>query len=197
MPMKISLIVAMARNHIIGIDNRLPWKLPADLAWFKKNSMGKPLLMGRKTWESLPIRPLPGREHFIVTRNSKYQACKPDGTLVAPLPIDTTATQEQTQTGNNTHICESVQQAIAQAKHYCQSRPDVDELMIMGGASIYAETLERCDRMYLTIIDEDIPGDASFPQFEKSQWKETFRQNHQADEKNPHHYDFVILDRNE
>jgi len=74
--MKISLIAAMARNNVIGLDNKLPWRLPADLAWFKKNTLGKPLLMGRKTWESLPFRPLPGRKHFVITRTDDYQACK-------------------------------------------------------------------------------------------------------------------------
>jgi len=183
--MKISLIVAMARNHIIGIDNQLPWKLPADLAWFKKNSMGKPLLMGRKTWESLPFRPLPGRKHFVITRNPDYQAKKPDGTFVAEVSV-----------------LSSVNEAIAQAKTYCQNSAEshaeeINELIIMGGATIYAETLELCDRMYLTIIDEDISGDAKFPQFDVNQWTENFRQECLADEKNPHNYKFVIFDKND
>ena len=72
--MKISLIAAMAEDRVIGVDNKLPWKLPADLAWFKKNTLNKPIVMGRKTWESLPFRPLPGRDNIIITRDNSYQA---------------------------------------------------------------------------------------------------------------------------
>jgi len=176
--MKISLIAAMARNHIIGLDNKLPWSLPADLAWFKKNSMGKPLLMGRKTWESLPFRPLPGRKHFVVTRNPEYVATKPDGTLVAEVSV-----------------VDSVTKAIEQAEKYCAGQDDIEELMIMGGATIYRDTLHLCDRMYLTIIDEAIEGDASFPDFDMQHWQESYRQPCLADDKNRHNYDFLILDR--
>ena len=181
--MKISLIAAMARNGVIGLDNKLPWRLPADLAWFKKNTQGKPLLMGRKTWESLPFRPLPGRKHFVLTRSPDYQACKPNGELVAEVSV-----------------VNSLDAAIAQAENYCQTNGELDELMIIGGATIYKATLNKetqpwCERMYLTIIDDDFQGDASFPEYDNKVWTLSYTQACLADENNPHDYDFMIMDK--
>jgi len=158
----LSLIWAMDRNHLIGNDNTLPWKLPADMAWFKKSTMGKPILMGRKTYESIG-RPLPGRTNLILSRQTGLQI---KGCVVA--------------------------HSLAEAQSFV---PDADEMMVMGGAEIYALLFDQAERLYITEIDAEFEGDTWFPEFDRSQWKETLRQPHQADEKNNYPYAFIILER--
>ncbi len=158
----ISIISAMARNRVIGHENRLPWHLPADLAHFKAVTMGKPMVMGRKTWESLPGL-LPGRPHIVVSRNRDYQAT---GATVV-------------------HSLEEAIQAAGQA----------DELMIVGGANLYAQAMSHARRMYLTLIDADVQGDAWFPVFDMDEWRETARETHRADEHNPFGYQFITLEK--
>lgn len=160
--MLISLVSAMDRNRLIGRDNALPWSLPADLAHFKKTTMGKPVLMGRLTYESIG-RPLPGRTNVVVSRDPDFVA---EGCLVV----------------------HSINDAFAKAG-------DVDEVCIMGGASFYAQTLPLADRMYLTIIDDTFAGDAWFPLYSEDDWLEVSREDHEPDEKNPHHYSFLTLER--
>ena len=158
----VSLIVAMANNRVIGRDNRLPWRLPADLAHFKRITMGKPMIMGRKTWESLPGL-LPGRRHIVVTRDRSYQA---EGCTLAY----------------------SLDEALAAAG-------DVPEVMIVGGGTIYKESLPKADRLYLTLVDLDVEGDAHFPEIDFSQWRERKRETHPADDRNPHGCTFLELER--
>ena len=156
----ISIIVAMAENRVIGNDNSLPWHLPADLKHFKAMTLGKPIIMGRKTWESLPGK-LPGRIHIVVTSNPEYQA---DGCTVV----------------------NSLQGALNVAG-------DVPEVMIVGGAMLYAQALSLADRLYLTIVETAVNGDASFPEFDQSQWQELEREHHYSDERNPYAYSFLTL----
>ena len=136
----LSLIVAMANGRVIGIDNTLPWRLPADLKRFKATTMGKPIIMGRKTWDSIG-RPLPGRLNIVISRNGDYPA---EGACVVT----------------------SLEAAIALAE-----QEQVDEIMIMGGANIYQQAMPLVDKMYLTIIDLDIAGDAWFPEYDSSRWR--------------------------
>ena len=158
----VSLIVAMVRNGVIGRDNQLPWRLPADLAHFKSTTMGKPMVMGRKTWESLPGL-LPGRRHIVITRDPDYRA---DGcTLV---------------------------HSFAQAM---EAAGDVPEVMVVGGGSIYKETLPRADRLYLTLVDAEVAGDTRFPEIDYNRWREVRREVHQADERNAFDCTFVELER--
>jgi dihydrofolate reductase len=159
----ISLIAAMSDDRVIGIDNRLPWKLPADMRWFKKQTMGKPIVMGRKTFESFGARPLPGRTNIIVTNDRNYVA-------------------------ENCVVAHSVDAALAAAG-------DVEEIMIIGGASFYEQLLPRADRLYLTYVHGSFDGDAWFPHFDPDEWNETSRDDRSADEKNPHPHSFVILER--
>ena len=159
---RLTIIAAMARNRVIGKDNRLPWYLPADLQHFKKITMGKPMIMGRRTWESLPGL-LPGRRHIVITRDLAYKA---DGAEVA----------------------HSLEQAI-------QLAGDVEESMLVGGANLYAQALDIADRMQLTEIDLDVDGDAWFPEFDRSVWREVERQKHERDEKNQSSYSFVTLEK--
>ena len=158
----ISLILAMSNNGVIGRNNQLPWRLPADLAHFKTLTMGKPMVMGRKTWESLPGL-LPGRRHIVVTRDESYQA---EGcTLV--------------------HSLDEALNATAGAA----------EVMIVGGGTLYKEMLPRANRLYLTLVDTEVEGDAHFPEIEWPVWREVSRQRHEPDERNPHAYTFVELER--
>jgi dihydrofolate reductase len=160
--MKISLIWAMDRNRLIGRANALPWKLSADMAWFKKNTMAKPILMGRKTYESIG-RPLPGRTNLILTRQPDLQI---KGCVVV-------------------HSLEQAKAAV----------PDADEIMVMGGAEIYAQLLDQADRLYITMIDAVFEGDAWFPEFSLQQWQEVSRQAGVVDEKNIYPHVFMTLER--
>ncbi|MBE9525358.1 MAG: type 3 dihydrofolate reductase [Proteobacteria bacterium] len=171
--MKISLITAMAENRVIGINNKLPWHLPADLAWFKQNTLNKPIVMGRKTWESLPFRPLPGRVNIIVSRNEDYQ----------PLNTKNKIVEEAL-------VVDSVNSAIKKAES-----ENLSELVFIGGAMLYEQVLNKVDTLYLTLVKEDFDGDSWFPEIDFTQWQESFHQDNEPDEKNPHHYSFKIYQR--
>jgi dihydrofolate reductase len=144
----LALIVALARNRVIGRDNRLPWHLPADLRFFKRTTMGKPLLMGRRTWESIG-RPLPGRRMIVLSRDPAYQT---PGCAVA----------------------RSLDEALEVAGA-------VPEIMVIGGASLYAQTLPLAERLYLTCVDADVPGDAWFPEWDERDWRRVWEEPHLAD----------------
>lgn len=159
--MIISMIAAMADNRVIGKDNQMPWHLPADFAWFKRSTMGKPVVMGRKTYESIG-RPLPGRLNVVISRDENL---KIEGV--------TTVT--------------SLEQALDLVS-------DVEEVMIIGGGSIYETCLPKADKLYLTYIDLAVDGDTKFPDWGEG-WKQSFNDTYQADEKNKHNMEFVILER--
>ena len=157
------MIAAMAENRVIGADNDMPWHLPADLKHFKSVTMGKPVLMGRKTYESIG-KALPGRPNIVITTNPEYSLS--DATVV---------------------------NSIAQAM---QAASAFDEVMIIGGGTIYQTMLEQAQRLYLTFIDLKVNGDTQFPDYEASaNWHEVAREKHLKDEKNPHDYTFVTLER--
>lgn len=158
----LSLIAALSENGVIGRDNKLPWYMPADLAHFKRLTMGKPIIMGRRTWESLPGL-LPYRTHVVVTRDRDYVA---EGGFVV----------------------HSIREAIEFAG-------DAEELMVVGGANLYTQVLPLVSRMYLTIVHDYFDGDTVFPGYEEGDWREVSREQHEADERNPHEYSFVILER--
>lgn len=161
-PERLSLIVAMARNRVIGRDGTLPWRMSADLQRFKRLTMGHHLLMGRKTWESLG-RPLPGRTSIVITRQPDYSAT---GATVAT----------------------SFEKAIAIAA--------VDaEAFVIGGAQIYELALPLVDRLYLTLLVDDVSGDVCFPEFDMSQWRVIEHSHYPHDEKNSYASQFMILDR--
>jgi dihydrofolate reductase len=158
----LSLIVALSENGVIGRGNDLPWRLPADLAHFRRVTLGKPIVMGRRTWESLPGL-LPGRSHIVVTRTPGYDA-------------------------PGARVVRSPEEALAVAG-------DVNEVMLIGGAALYAAMLPSVARMYLTRVHAEIDGDVSFPAFDPLAWREVAREDHAADAKNPHAYSFVTLVR--
>lgn len=171
--MKCSLIVAMAENQTIGINNTLPWHLPHDLKYFKQVTMAKPIIMGRKTYESIG-RPLPGRTNIVITRQTDYQA---DGILVV----------------------NSLQQALDKAEDVGFIHGH-EEVMIIGGAEIYQQALLQADCLYITHVHANIEGDAFFPEVDWNDWQEFKREDHAADpageaQKNPYDYSFVVYDR--
>lgn len=166
--MKISFIVAMGKNRAIGKDGGMPWHMPADLAHFKRVTMGKPMVMGRRTFESIG-KPLPGRDSIVVTRDPAWKA---PGALVV----------------------HSVEKALEVAKSGATAR-GVHEIAVIGGGALYASMLDHANRLYITEIDAAFEADTWFPEIDASVWAETSREHHSADEKNPVDYDFVVLDR--
>lgn len=144
----LTLIAALARNGVIGRDNQLPWHLPADLRFFKQTTMGKPLLMGRRTWEAIG-RPLLGRRMIVLSRDP---GCHAPGCVVA----------------------HSLEEALAIAGA-------VPEIMVIGGAMLYRQTLPQAGRLYLTRVDADAPGDAWFPDWNERDWRLIWEEAHPAD----------------
>lgn len=159
---RISLIAAVARNGVIGRDGTIPWRIPGDLPRFRRLTMGHPVIMGRRTWESLG-RPLPGRRNIVVSRATGIAA---QGAEVAP----------------------SLQAALASCR-------DAAEVFLIGGTGIYREGLPLADRLLLTEIDADIEGDAYFPEFARTQWREVEREPHPASDAFPHRYAYVTYER--
>lgn len=160
--MKLTIVVAYAKNRVIGIENRLPWNIPADLKHFREVTTGKPVLMGRKTYESIG-RPLPNRKNIVVTSNIAWDA---DGVRIAA------------------NIEDAIY--IAAEEH--------DECMIMGGATIYEQTLPFAHALELTIVDAFPEGDAYFPAFSMDDFNEVSREDHKAEGDTPG-YSFIRLER--
>jgi dihydrofolate reductase len=159
----ISLILARADNGVIGNKGKLPWHLPEDMRRFRDITMGKPCIMGRKTWDGLPekFRPLPGRDNIVVTRKSGFPA-------------------------EGAKIVHSLDAAFAAAG-------TADEIMVIGGAEIFAKALPRAGRIYLTRIHAAPPGEILFPAFSASQWLEMSREDHVATD--GMRYSFALLER--
>ncbi|MEE4462283.1 dihydrofolate reductase [Azotobacter chroococcum] len=156
----LALIAAIAANGVIGRDNRMPWHLPADLRHFKASTLGKPIVMGRKTWDSLG-RPLPGRLNLVVSRQP--------GLVLE---------------GAETFA--SLEAALSRADAWAREQ-GADEIMLIGGAQLYAETLPLAERLYLTRIDLAPEGDAFFPAWEPADWRRVSREEHPATAEAPGH----------
>ncbi len=163
--MRISLIVAMGENGVIGLDGGMPWHISADLKHFKAVTMGKPIIMGRKTFESIG-RALPGRTNIVITRQPDYAA---EGALVAG----------------------SMDAALDAAR---EADKETDEAMIIGGAEIYRAALPGTERIYLTEVAGEPEGKVFFPRFERSAWQETEREDFPESGDTPA-YSFVVLER--
>lgn len=159
---RLALIAALARNRVIGRDNHLPWHLPADLRFFKQMTMGKPLLVGRRTWESIG-RPLPGRQMIVLSRDPAYRAC---GCTVA----------------------HSLEKALAIAG-------PVSEIMVIGGAALYQQTLPLAEQLYLTLVEAEVLGDARFPVWDPQEWRLVWEEAHSADADHAWPYRFQRWER--
>ncbi|WP_119268304.1 dihydrofolate reductase [Taklimakanibacter deserti] len=162
---RIAFVVAVARNGVIGRHGVLPWRISSDLKRFKAITMGKPVIMGRKTWESLPRRPLPGRLNIVVTRDRHYRA---EGAVVTA----------------------SVAEALAQAR-----QTDSDEICVIGGAEIFRQMLPMTDRLYLTEVDLTPEGDVVFPPLDENAWRETSREAHARAQGDDAGFVLRVLDR--
>ena len=165
----LALVVARARNGVIGRDGDLPWRLRSDLQRFKAVTIGKPCIMGRKTWESLPLKPLPGRLNLVLSKDESFEA---KGALA----------------------CRPRDEAIEIARE--QAVDDgVGEVCVIGGAGLFAATLPRAKRLYLTEVEAEPEGDAVFPAFDEGAWKEVSSEAHPAGEKDDHPFVFRVLER--
>jgi dihydrofolate reductase len=158
----VALIAAVAQNGVIGVDNRLPWRLADDLRRFRALTSGHSIIMGRKTWESLG-KPLPDRQNIVVTRQRVFQAA-------------------------GAEIAASLEAALAAA-----SRPE--PVFVIGGEALYREALPLADRLYLTEIHRDFVGDARFPGYARSAWRETLRETHRAEDPDGFDYAFTAYER--
>jgi len=161
--------VARGANGVIGRQGALPWRLKSDLALFKATTVGKPIIMGRLTWDSLPKRPLPGRTNIVLSRDGRFN---PAGAVA----------------------CEDFSEAVQIARD--QAREDgASEICVIGGAALFALALPRARRLYLTEVDASPEGDVLFPAFDEADWVETRRQSHTAAEGDDHDFIFRVLER--
>ncbi len=166
--MKICLIAALAQNRVVGINNQLPWHLPEDLKYFRRTTTGKTVIMGRKTYESIG-RPLPNRSNIVVSANPE---CKIE----------------------HVQVVNSLGAALELAENISLIN-GVDEIMVIGGATLYAAALPMADRLYLTHVHAEVEGDAYFPEVDFSAWREITREDFAASENNPYAYSFVVYDK--
>ncbi|MEQ9636090.1 MAG: dihydrofolate reductase [Devosia marina] len=168
MSVLISLIAAVARNNVIGADQSIPWRIPSDFAWFKQTTMGKPMVMGRKQFETFS-KPLPGRPHIVVTRQHDY---RPEGVLVR----------------------HSLQEALAAARRLAEAS-DQNEIMVIGGGDIYAQALPLADRLYISHVDLAPDGDVHFPPIDADEWRVVDEPDMPRSERDPATYAIRVYER--
>ena len=165
---RVAVIFAVAENGVIGRDNALPWKLSADMQYFKRITMGKPIVMGRKTYESIG-KPLPGRTNIVISRNAAYAA-------------------------EGVEVVRSLDAALALGREIA-ARDGVDEVMVMGGAEIYAATIPIADQLYITEVHGSVEGDTVLGAIEWRYWREISRDYHAAQPSDSFDYSFVCFER--
>lgn len=166
--MKLAMIAAVAENNAIGINNKMPWYLPGDLRYFKAVTMGKPVIMGRKTFDSLR-KPLPGRTNIVITRDRHWHH-------------------------EGVKVVHNLDDAIELAEDISLINGN-EEVMVIGGEQIYRMAMARADRLYLTRVYQSFEGDAFFPEFDQNQWIETSRQDLHSEDEEPLTYSYLVLDR--
>lgn len=161
--------IARARNGVIGKDGALPWRLKSDLALFRAVTMGKPVIMGRKTWESLPRKPLVGRTNIVLSRDGSFE---PKGAIV----------------------CEDFSEAVQIAREQAEDDGQ-GEVCVIGGASLFELALTRASRLYLTEVEAEVEGDVSLPAIDESRWREVRREAFPASEQDQYPFTFRVLER--
>lgn len=166
--MRISLILAVARNGVIGRDGAIPWRISTDMRRFRTLTLGKPIIMGRKQYASVG-RPLEGRDNIVMTRDRAFQA-------------------------PGVHVAANLEAAIALAGDFAQ-RSGADEIMVIGGAQIYALAWPRADRIYLSRVEADVDGDVRFDLGDLSSWKIVEHTDVPAGPKDEHAHTYQVLDR--
>jgi dihydrofolate reductase len=165
----VALVVARARNGVIGRGGGLPWRLKSDMALFKATTLFKPVIMGRKTWDSLPRRPLPGRLNVVLSRDGSFE---PAGAVVCE------------------HLSEALEIAREQAVE-----DGAAEVCVIGGTALFELALPKARRLYLTEVETEVEGDAVFPAFDETLWREVRREHHPAGEGDDHAFTFRVLER--
>ena len=166
---KVCLVVARGTNNVIGMEGDLPWRLKGDLAFFKKVTMGSPILMGRKTWESLPVRPLKGRENIVMTRDWTYDA--PGARVYSSFPAAVNASR-----------------AIA-------ARQGARCVFIIGGVEIFKLAMPFVDTIFMTEVDAAPDGDVFFPDLQTEQWSSETLETYPAGNGNDHSFSIVRMER--
>jgi dihydrofolate reductase len=161
--------VARGANGVIGRDGALPWRLKSDLALFKSLTLGKPVIMGRKTWQSLPNRPLPGRTNIVLSR---------DGSFAPKRAI----------------LCEELSEALQIGREQAEDDGE-DEVCVIGGAAVFAAALPKARRIYLTEVDASPAGNVVFPPLDENDWREVRREAHPASPDDDHAFVFRVLER--
>ena len=161
--------IARARNGVIGREGALPWRLKSDLAIFKSVTMFKPVIMGRKTWESLPKKPLPGRMNIVLTR---------DGSFTAPGAL----------------VCDEFSDAVQIAREQAED-DGAEEVCVIGGASLFELALKKARRLYLTDVDAEVDGDVRLSPIDESKWREVRSERYPASETDDHAFTFRVLER--
>jgi dihydrofolate reductase len=164
----LSIVVARARNGVIGRAGDLPWRLKSDMAMFKANTLGKPVIMGRKTWDSLQVQPLPGRTNIVLSRDGAFE---PSGAVV----------------------CERFDEAVAIGREQA-AEDGAGEVAVIGGQQVFDLALPKARRLYLTEVDAEPEGDAWF-RFDEAEWREVRREEHTAGERDDHGFVFRLLER--
>lgn len=166
---RLALVAARARNGVIGRDNDLPWRLKSDLKLFRETTLFKPVIMGRKTWESLPKKPLPGRLNLVLTKDVRFEA---------PGAV----------------ICHQLDEALEIAREHARE-DGADEVCVIGGAALYALTLPRADRLYLTEVEAEVEGDARFPDLDPDAWTLVREQAHAPGDGDDYGFTLRVWDR--
>ena len=166
---RLALVVARARNGVIGKDGGLPWRLRSDLQRFKALTLGKPCIMGRRTWDSLPLKPLPGRLNLVLSRDESFEA-------------------------RGAVVCTTLDEAVEIARETAEE-DGVGEVCVIGGVALFEKALPRAKRLYLTEVEARPEGDVLFPAFDEADWVEVSSEAHPAGEKDDHPFVFRVLER--
>jgi len=161
--------IARSRNNVIGRDGELPWRLRSDMLRFKALTLGKPVIMGRRTWDSLPLKPLPGRINIVLSRDGSFQ---PKQALV----------------------CETLDEAFQIAREHA-AEDGADEVCVIGGAEVFRAALPKGRRLYLTEVEAEVEGDVVLPPIDESEWIEVSRESHPAGEQDQFPFTFRVLER--
>jgi dihydrofolate reductase len=165
----ISYVVAVSKNGVIGREGGLPWHISSDLKRFKEITMGKPVVMGRKTWESLPLKPLPGRLNLVLSRDESF-------------------------TARGAVVCTTLDEAVEIARETAEE-DGVGEICVIGGVALFEKALPRAKQLYLTEVEATPDGDVMFPAFDEGAWTEVSSEAHPAGEKDDHGFVFRLLER--
>jgi len=165
----IAIVVARAKNGVIGREGGLPWRIRSDMALFKATTMGKPVVMGRKTWDSLQKKPLPGRLNVVLSRDGSFE---PKGAVVSS----------------------DFAEALAIAREHAADE-GAEEVCVIGGQALFAAALPKARRLYLTEVQAEVEGDAHFPGFDEGEWREVRRDDFPAGDDDDYPFTFRVLER--